>query len=41
MVRSPERWLRIVNVAAEYGDTLPNEPDSKALELRLTRLVPP
>ncbi len=32
VVRSPERWLRIVGVAAEYGDTLPSEPDSKALE---------
>lgn len=32
VVRSPERWLRIVAVAQEYGETLPNEPDSKALE---------
>ena len=32
VVRSPERWLRIVGVAAEYGETLPSEPDSKALE---------
>ncbi len=32
VVRSPERWLRIVGVAAEYGYTLPSEPDSKALE---------
>jgi exoribonuclease II len=32
VVRSPERWLRIVGVAAEYGETLPGEPDSKALE---------
>lgn len=32
VVRSPERWLRIVNVAAEYGETLPSEPNSKALE---------
>ena len=32
VVRSPERWLRIVGVAAEYGHTLPSEPDSKALE---------
>ncbi len=32
VVRSPERWLRIVEVAHEYGETLPNEPDGKALE---------
>lgn len=32
VVRSPERWLRIVQVAQEYGTTLPNEPDGKALE---------
>ena len=37
VVRSPERWLRIVAVAAEYGETLPNEPDSKALEAFLAR----
>lgn len=32
VVRSPERWLRIVGVAKEYGEVLPPEPDSKALE---------
>ena len=32
VVRSPERWLRIVAVAAEYGEILPAEPDSLALE---------
>ena len=32
VVRSPERWLRIVGVAKEYGEVLPNEPSSKALE---------
>ena len=32
VVRSPERWLRIVQVAQEYGVTLPNEPDGQALE---------
>ena len=32
VVRSPERWLRIVAVAHEYGETLPPEPDSRALE---------
>ena len=37
VVRSPERWLRIVGVAAEYGTTLPSEPDSKALEKFLAK----
>lgn len=32
VVRSPERWLRIVGVAKEYGEVLPAEPNSKALE---------
>jgi exoribonuclease-2 len=32
IVRSPERWQRIVEVAQETGDTLPPEPDSRALE---------
>ncbi len=32
VVRSPERWLRIVKVALEHGYALPNEPDAKALE---------
>ena len=32
VVRSPERWLRIVAVAKDYGEVLPPEPDSKALE---------
>ncbi len=32
VVRSPERWLRIVALAREYDETLPHEPDSKALE---------
>jgi exoribonuclease-2 len=32
VVRSPERWLRIVEVAHEYGETLPTEPNGKALE---------
>ena len=32
VVRSPERWLRIVGVAKEYGEVLPDEPNSKALE---------
>jgi exoribonuclease-2 len=37
VVRSPERWLRIVAVAKEYGDILPPEPDSKALEAFLAK----
>ena len=32
VVRAPERWARIVEVAAEYGTTLPTQPDSLALE---------
>mgnify|MGYP001496006524 FL=1 len=37
VVRSPERWLRIVGVAKDYGETLPDEPDSKALEAFLAK----
>lgn len=37
VVRSPERWLRIVAVAKEYGDILPDEPDGQALEAFLAR----
>jgi len=37
VVRSPERWLRIAAVAKEYGETLPAEPDSKALEAFLAK----
>lgn len=32
VVRSPERWARIAEVAAEYGESLPPEPDSRVLE---------
>jgi len=32
VVRSPERWMRIVGVADEYGYQLPNEPEAQALE---------
>jgi exoribonuclease-2 len=32
VVRSPERWMRIVEVANEYGYSLPNKPDAQALE---------
>ncbi len=37
VVRSPERWLRIVGVAKDYGEVLPDEPDSKALEAFLAK----
>ena len=37
VVRSPERWLRIVQVAAKYGTVLPPTPDSRALEGFLAR----
>ena len=37
VVRSPERWLRIVAVAKEYAESLPSEPDAKALEAFLAR----
>jgi exoribonuclease II len=37
VVRSPERWQRIVVEARKYGETLPNEPDSHALELFLAK----
>jgi exoribonuclease-2 len=37
VVRSPERWQRIVAVAKEYGEALPPEPDSSALEAFLAK----
>jgi exoribonuclease-2 len=37
VVRSPERWLRIVEVAHGYGVTLPGQPDAPALEAFLAR----
>ena len=43
VVRSPERWARIVAVAAGFKETLPGEPDSKALDdfLRKRRTADP
>ncbi len=32
VVRSPERWLKIVDVALKLGTKLPQQPDSQALE---------
>ncbi len=37
VVRSPERWLHIVEVARQYGETLPKDPDSAALEAFLAK----
>ena len=37
IVRSPERWLRIAEVARKYGESLPKEPDSRALATFLVR----
>ena len=36
VVRSPERWPRIVDLARQYGAALPAEPDAKALQSFLT-----
>lgn len=37
IVREPKRWDRIVSIAATYGEKLPNEPDSKALNAFLLK----
>jgi exoribonuclease R len=37
VVREPERWDRIVAIAAEHGVTLPLEPDSSALSAFLAQ----
>lgn len=37
VLRSPERWARIVGVASELGHELPAEPDSAALEMFLRK----
>ena len=37
VVRTPERWPRIVEIAKHYGASLPAEPDPKALQEFLVR----
>lgn len=37
VVKTPERWDRIVQLAAQHGEKLPTQPDSKALNDFLTR----
>jgi VacB/RNase II family 3'-5' exoribonuclease len=37
VVRTPERWSKIVALAATIGETLPAEPSSQALEAFLTK----
>lgn len=37
VVKTPERWDRIVELAAKQGEQLPSEPDSKALNDFLTK----
>jgi exoribonuclease-2 len=37
VVKSPERWQRIVELARRYGDTLPADPDSGALNAFLEK----
>lgn len=37
VVRTPERWPRIVEIAKGFGENLPREPDSRALAAFLSR----
>jgi exoribonuclease-2 len=37
VLRSPERWRRIVDLASAHGEKLPAEPDAAALELFLEK----
>jgi len=37
VVRTPKRWERIVAIAGEHGFTLPDNPDSRALEEFLSK----
>jgi len=43
VVRTPERWGKIVSIAASLGHELPDEPDAKSLEgfLRIRRQTDP
>ena len=43
VVKTPERWDRIVALAAQHGATLPPQPDAKALQevLKAQRLAAP
>jgi exoribonuclease-2 len=38
VVRIPKRWDRIVEIAKELGETLPLDPDSKALDAFLVKM---
>jgi exoribonuclease-2 len=37
VVRSPERWTKIVDVAARLGESLPGQPSARALEAFLSK----
>ena len=37
VVRSPERWAKIVDVAAKFGESLPGQPSALALEAFLAK----
>jgi VacB/RNase II family 3'-5' exoribonuclease len=37
VVRSPERWTRIVDLAAKFGESLPGQPSARALEAFLAK----
>ncbi len=37
VVRTPKYWDRIIEVAQSYGETLPKEPDSQALDIFLMK----
>jgi VacB/RNase II family 3'-5' exoribonuclease len=37
VLRSPERWQRIMEVASRWGERLPPEPDASALEVFLVK----